>query len=462
MVKKIRIGYLCLVLSVCQLAFAGEVSTLLSEMLTATDQAQDDSESASLGPQYLSGKRRPNTIRYPVVTMKRIYYTPSDTGAMGVILDDAIQNRTQLFSSVQSPTQLTGIIVMPDHENIPFPIPKFPLVVLGHDTQTELALAPSASVKGNGEVRTPLIHKAELLASMGYIVLVPDYPNLSGNLGQHREIEPYLAPQIVEAILGIMEHVLIDPHSPDLVNAYWNGKIVFMGYGYGAYALMRTASVIDMRLPNHHLFKQGLKGIVGLNGFYSIADGIYEGFFKPKKATRWHPLPGYLLALWVDAYHHYQQWTYGLDNGIIPTHSGGWSEGLLNLLHSGTASLSEINTYIKSHPNYRAEQGALSIMTPDFQAFLKQSKSTLNKHDAYYLWSPHQRTKVKIHLIYHPWDCIATNRHVNMVLSRDIGAKAHALPSKACPKREWGTHSCPDIMNQAYNRGIHLLKEILQ
>lgn len=360
---------------------------------------------------------------------------------------------------------------MPALKTIPTPVPQFPLVVLGHDTETELELAPSAAVEVYGEAHiTPIVYQAELLASMGYIVLVPDYPGLSGDLGQRRDIEPHLVPQSTEAILGMIDHVL-DSNSPDTVHSQWNGKIAFMGYGYGAYALMRTASVIDTQVQ--HPLKGALKAMVGLNGIYSM-DKFYSGFVKPQSAcvegeedcisaSRWRSLPGYLFALSVDAYHRYQaEWErQGLEAAIIPNPN--WSaQHLLKLLHSGTASLSHIEGYIKSHPKYQAGQGPLSITTPEFQAFLKQIRPSLNIHDAYHLWSTHKPTSIALHLIYHPFDKIGGKQHINAVLAAKINAKTQAMSSKTCPQPGWGTHRCPTIINQAFKEGIHVLEKILK
>lgn len=234
---------------------------------------------------------------------------------------------------------------------------------------------------------------------------------------------------------------------------------------------MRTASVIDN--TQGHPFKSKLKAVIGLNSFYSISEAFIHDFMTPQQACEKsdpsctnamdiHSLPGSVFALWVDAYQHYQGWKYGLDEAILPANTGWSTQHLRDLLHSGTASLGEIDAYIQSHPNYQAGQGPRSITTDKFQTFLRKKRLSLKTNDAYHLWPAHQPSQTSIFLVYHPHDEIVTQKHVKAVEERKIHAQAIPLPSIPCPQEKIGIHYCPIIMNEAYQTGIGLLNQLFE
>lgn len=504
MLKKIM-GAICtfLTLGLTATLFAKDMSvsvlTLPQEILAIANYTQGQAELKESEDLFAFGLKD-SLISYPLVKIRQVIFNftlppPNFRSSPDQSMSTPTQTDTPTPPVLASCLLLTGIVVMPDLEKISGGKPSnFSLVVLGHDIETELARAPSAVLSKKNRTRIVIVDYAQLLAAMGYIVLVPDYPGLSEYPGRHREVEPYFLQFIYqtpspEVAIPAMIDDILNATSPNTVRANWNGKIAFMGYGYGGYTLMSAAASVNNG-PQYAILDQGLKAMIGLNGLYSVSGALYDGFVRPALIdgknghginetswADWNPLPGYLFALWVDASHYYS-WDYGIENGIVPANSGWSAQHLVNLLRSGQASLSEIELYVQSHPKYRAEEGFFSITTQDLRASLKgQRKHTLKMANAYFLWFPwspgessedqlgleptQEPSELEVHLIYHPLDEIARKENVDSVLSVPIGAKVHPLPSKPCPEGGVSIHNCPSIVNQAYREGINLLRKIL-
>lgn len=135
-----------------------------------------------------------------------------------------------------------------------------PIVSFQHGTQVNRTSAPSRynpnfrAVLGNptrpegNEILLSFLEcsMGAYLASLGYIVVMPDYPGY----GDNRDVHPYchlsLGDSVRDAVLEAIEALR---RNPDENAPSWNGRVYLIGYSEGGYATMAGARSLS-EVPN--------------------------------------------------------------------------------------------------------------------------------------------------------------------------------------------------------------------
>jgi pimeloyl-ACP methyl ester carboxylesterase len=150
----------------------------------------------------------PFTLNYSVETISLNYYTTDGSGKQ---------------------TILSGAIMIPQG------VSNLPLTSIQHGTQTKDNLVASVSPLNSTEGIIGLI-----MASMGYLVVVPDYPGF----GVSNVIHPYLhAESLVPSIIDLMRAGRNYSSQHQII---LDGKVFLTGYSEGGYATLVTQRKIEM------------------------------------------------------------------------------------------------------------------------------------------------------------------------------------------------------------------------
>lgn len=126
--------------------------------------------------------------------------------------------------------QPSGFIVMPDLGQTTGFSTRFPVVVLSPDREENPSLVPYISIAKDQKAHMLRVYQAEFLASMGYIVLVPDLFGFSEHADRRAPVieSSCFSAQYAEKIFEIIDHVL-NKNASDNIFTYWDGRIAFIG-----------------------------------------------------------------------------------------------------------------------------------------------------------------------------------------------------------------------------------------
>ena len=149
-----------------------------------------------------------NDIKYNVDVYKVTYYTP-------------FQGQT---------IKASGLVCIPNSDDGSFPIVSFQ-----NGTNTAHANAPTVDYKGT------LFTYLESAASMGLIILIPDYIGF-GAAEQFNH--PYLHKQsTTTSVLDLIEATR-EMYDANLISGAWNEDVMLMGYSQGGWATLSTHKYI--------------------------------------------------------------------------------------------------------------------------------------------------------------------------------------------------------------------------
>jgi pimeloyl-ACP methyl ester carboxylesterase len=241
---------------------------------------------------------------------------------------------------------------------------KYPMLVLLHPTQTLRKYSPSRNNDADDELTTQLAKWG--LATMGYIVLAPDYPGL----GDNYDVHPYCLETLAQSAVGMIRAV-------GSLNTRWDGRIFLMGYSEGGYASMVTAKELQTNQPDLNLV-----AAAALDGPYALSTTMHQLMLT---AGPDYPTPyfmPYVVAGYGDAYPGVGPLRY--ENAVVPQ----VNHQLWNMM-DGTHTGEQMDQVIEGLDPYN---GPASVLTQTTLDALHDPDSETNEkfaiNDGFYDWTP--------------------------------------------------------------------------
>jgi pimeloyl-ACP methyl ester carboxylesterase len=179
----------------------------------------------------------PFTLNYSVETISVNYYTTDGTGKQ---------------------TVASGALIIPQGGS------NLPLASIQHGTQTKNNLVASVSPMNSTEGIIGLI-----MASMGYMVVVPDYPGFGASHVTH----PYThAESLIPSVIDLMRaaRTYSSQHQITL-----DGKVFLTGYSEGGYATLVTQRKIELEYSQEF----NLTAVAPMAGPYDL-NGMMQTLFQ--------------------------------------------------------------------------------------------------------------------------------------------------------------------------------------
>lgn len=253
----------------------------------------------------------------------------------------------------------------------------YPMIVFLHPTLTERSQSPSLKTFDN-ELTGPY---ARLLAMLGYIVVVPDYPGM----GVNKDVHPYCLTTLVKSATDMI-------YAVKQLRSRWNGQILLMGFSEGGYATLVTAKEIEENHPDLNLV-----GAAVLDGPHSLSDTMHDLILTAGDDFATPYFLPYVIAGYGDAYPEVLQF----GTAVLDTPEG-FNADLYAMLF-GDYSGGEISGQMKAVQS--AYEGPRSILTQETINQLSNDTSDLNQlfkeNDSFYNWIPED---VKIVLFHNSHD----------------------------------------------------------
>jgi pimeloyl-ACP methyl ester carboxylesterase len=265
--------------------------------------------------------------------------------------------------------KLTGLLVYP------YTFRKMPILSLQHPTQVERQFSPSFHKMTDNELTTQY---AVLLASMGYIVVVPDYPGL----GDNTDVHPYCMNTLADSVVGMITVV------KSMKNITANdGRLFLMGYSEGGYATLVTARKIREKNPELNLV-----AAAALDGPHSLSKTMHDVMVNAGKEYSAPYFLPYVIAGYGAGYPSIPEFRFGT---AIHDEPPGFAVQLYHML-DGYYTGGEINSYMMGLPDYH---GPSTALTESFLTLLKTEGSIVNRklqeNDAY-AWTPDGKAKIRM------------------------------------------------------------------
>ncbi len=166
---------------------------------------------------------------------------------------------------------------------------------------------------------------AEYVASMGFVVVIPDYPGFGSSAGVPH---PYLIADATTRSIVDMFRAVKEAGDSKFPGITIKNEYYLMGYSQGGWATMALHKYLDADLP----LEFNLAGSVCGAGPYDM----YNLFLGISYLTT-YPMPSYLGYI-INAYSEYDQFTNEVSDILNEPYAG-----MLGSLYDGTLSLGEIN-----------------------------------------------------------------------------------------------------------------------
>jgi len=212
--------------------------------------------------------------------------------------------------------EASGLICLPDREG------EYPVLCFQNGTNTENSNAPSEFFIN------PLYQMVEIVASTGYIVVIPDYPGF----GESADIpHPYLIKEpTVQSIIDML-YALNEVPSEIMDGVSVLNEYSLIGYSQGGWATLALHKAMELEYQNDFT----LKGSVCGAGPYNLSQ-LFGGMIN----TEYYYMPVYLGYI-INAYSEYDQFTNRVDEILRQPYAG-----LLSSLYTGELSSDEINAQL--------------------------------------------------------------------------------------------------------------------
>ena len=208
----------------------------------------------------------------------------------------------------------SGLVCTPDADG------DYPVLSFQHGTITDNSTAPSENPV---ELNNQLV---ELIASMGFIVVIPDYPGF----GESAQIpHPYLIKEpTVQSVVDMLRAVKETTSHSEFEGKGIKDEYYLFGYSQGGWATLATHKALE--LDYHDEFD--LAGSFCGAGPYNIYD-----LFVQILSLSEYPMPSYIGYI-INAYSFYGQFTNSLPELLKEPYASN-----LHNYYNGTLSLGEIN-----------------------------------------------------------------------------------------------------------------------
>ncbi len=227
------------------------------------------------------------------------------------------------------PLTVSGLVSVPDEPG------DYPVISFQNGTNVEYNEAPTANPGNN------LFVVLESFASLGFIVVIPDYPGF----GESKQVfHPYLekdnmVPSLVDLLKATREFV-----SQDHIVASLNEDLYLMGYSLGGWATLQLQREIESNGLEDYQLKASSCGAgpynLNLLNELIVSQGSY-------------PMP-YFLAFLMQAYHVHGKFSNPL-NTIFDDEYAAKIPDLFNGINTGGDINAQLTTSVTDllHPDFR-------------------------------------------------------------------------------------------------------------
>ena len=170
---------------------------------------------------------------YSVDMIKNMYSTLQLAYPDAAPLTDKVQYGVNIYKVIyKSPFQgneveASGLLCTPLVEN-----GTFPMISFQNGTNTSHAEAPTV------DLSNPLFQYLHATASMGYIMLIPDYLGFGAS---EQMLHPYLHKKSTVASIENLVVAVNEMMTDNLITVKWNNDLYLMGYSQGGWSTLCTA-----------------------------------------------------------------------------------------------------------------------------------------------------------------------------------------------------------------------------
>ena len=289
---------------------------------------------------------------------------------------------------------VSGVIIAPIDIGRESPR-SIPMLSFQHPTQVERQWSPSlCTAKKIFDDPQKNVALALVMASTGYIVVLPDYPGMGINYDVHPYANFSLGHSVVDGIRftrnAVGDKSYFRKAIPKL--AKWDGRLYMMGYSEGAYATMIAAKQIQLGYSK----ELSVSALAALDGPYSLSGTMRELMIN---AGPDYTAP-YFLPYVMNGFDSLYYTGAPADQKIadfnytdnVKTHVEGFDGNFAEALRArlnGDYTGGQISSFMKLATPW---VGPRTILTPGFLANLQDTSSTvvnlLAENDSFRDWTP--------------------------------------------------------------------------
>jgi len=210
---------------------------------------------------------------------------------------------------------------------------EYPVLSFQNGTNTVNAYAPTEFVTN------PPYQLVEFIASMGFVVVIPDYPGF----GASAQIpHPYMITEPTVASIVDMLRALNESSESEFPGITIKNEYYLLGYSQGGWATLNLHKAMELEYTGEF----NLNGSVCGAGPYNL----YNLFLGMVNAST-YPMPSYLGYI-INAYSAYQQFTNPVTDILEEPYAS-----LLNSLFTGTLTTGQINSQLTTYiPDLMTEE----------------------------------------------------------------------------------------------------------
>lgn len=199
---------------------------------------------------------------------------------------------------------------------------EYPVVSFQNGTNTINAYAPSEYVIN------PSYQLVEYIASMGFIVVIPDYPGF----GKSKQIpHPYLIAEPTVRSVVDMLYALDECCEYEFEGITARNEYYLVGYSQGGWATLALHKALELDYYDDFDLRGSVCG-AGPYNLYNLLQGLTD--------TTEYPMP-YYLGYIINAYSYYDQFTNPVSDILNEPYAT-----KLSTLYNGTLSGSQINSQL--------------------------------------------------------------------------------------------------------------------
>ena len=272
------------------------------------------------------------------------------------------------------PLTVSGLVSVPDEPG------DYPVISFQNGTNVEYNEAPTANPGNN------LFVVLESFASLGFIVVIPDYPGF----GESKQVfHPYLekdnmVPSLVDLLKATREFV-----SQDHIVASLNEDLYLMGYSLGGWATLQLQREIETN---------------GLEDYQLIASSCGAGPYNLNLLNELivsqesYPMP-YFLAFLMQAYHVHGKFSNPL-NTIFADEYAAKIPDLFNGINTGGDINAQLTTNVTDllHPDFRVGYESNAAYQPVQEALNNNGVEAWNTNTSTRLFHGENDTFVSMEL----------------------------------------------------------------
>lgn len=204
--------------------------------------------------------------------------------------------------------------------SVPSVAGEYPVLSFQNGTNTVNANAPS---ENPGDL---LYQMVEFISSMGFIVVIPDYPGF----GESAQIpHPYLITEPTVGSVVDMLYAVKEAGGSEFPGIRVKNEYYLLGYSQGGWATLNLHKALELDY-NHDFNLAGSVCGAGPYNLYSMFQGMVN--------STEYPMPSYLGYI-INSYSEYNQFTNQVSDILNTSYSDDLSQ-----LYNGTLSLSQINS----------------------------------------------------------------------------------------------------------------------